>query len=292
MRGYYNKILKNNEIMDAIYKKADDMFAKGETISTSDVFKIIDDLAPEEVKPLLKKSWSDMLQNIYMTQTGSIRWKSMVAGALLIYGLTGFYTAESEVAEAMGACLTTPNKPIKSGNQIFYRTYTKEMIQSGMTANLSIEEQRLFDIVKRQCAIDVEAEMAKRDWWQVLNRTLGSIPNLVLWIYNYATNKTDEVVDSESDAVIVRGVDDKTPTQTKELTGEQILEKFKEQYPGKSKYWGPYKWEGQGPDYWGYTDDEATEYVDYYYLYDKNTGIFKFADPAVRRPKNAQNNQN
>ena len=73
---------------------------------------------------------------------------------------------------------------------------------------------------------------------------------------------------------------------------QRLIPKFKEQYPGKGYYWGPEKWGGTGPDYWGYTDEEATEYVDYYYLYDKNTGKFEFDDPAVRRPKKAQNNQN
>lgn len=80
-----------------------------------------------------------------------------------------------------------------------------------------------------------------------------------------------------------------TPKNQTELTGAQILEKFKLQVPGKSEYWGPYKWEGQGPDYWGYTDDKGTEFVDYYYLYDRNTGKFTFDGPAVRRTKNTQN---
>jgi len=192
----YSKIANNTQIMDAIYAKADDMFIKGETIKTADIFKIIDDYAPEETKALLKKSWTDTLELLYKTQTGEVRTKSLLAAGLLMAGLTGFYTGEGEYREYMVACLSRPRQQIKYANQVFERSYTQDEYQLGITNKLDTEEQKIFNVLyKEKCIPEVERKINEADWMRFFYRsTFGLGPLIVDALKSAFKDDEDEVL--------------------------------------------------------------------------------------------------
>lgn len=271
----YSKLSKNAEAMDAIYKKADEMFASGQTIKTADITSIIDNYAPEEIKSILKTSWLDGLQSIYKTETGEFRTKRVLALGLLIYTSLAMYlddTAETKYSE----CIVRPNHPLvdEVGNKKVV-TFTQEEITLGLSNSLPTESQRWFNILVRSCK-EEKSDYNVEDFFNTATFGLSG------YLVRQLSGKGSKEGESKGEVIQV-GVDDKTPIQTKELTGAEILEKFKTEVSGKSEYWGPYK--DGGVDYWGYTEDQGTKFVDYYYSYDKTSGKFTFVGPAVERPK-------
>lgn len=311
----FKNLSKDQNFVDALYREADRLAQGGIPPSTEELYKIIDKLAPDAATAKsLKSNWVTILDKFTKDKFGDFSFKQTgksLAGLYAIYlGIAAaliFPTFAATYAKKRRECLVEPHDiPKGSGNIVTFTPEEIALASKGVTEDgepisakglPNAEKQKQFVEVFRFCQDRAETDVDADE----LLTWAKNIP-FAAWFLKTKREfgKPSAVgdVDPSSGGVLIYG--DTTSTDqntgggaaTGELTGEQILEKFKEQYPGKGYYWGPEKWGGTGPDYWGYTDEEATEYVDYYYLYDKNTGKFEFDDPAVRRPKTTQNNQN